>query len=346
MAAPVTVRTIAEQAAVSIGTVSRVLNNHGNVNAELRQRVLRVAAELGYERSARPARGLREIFFMFHPHDGQYSPAANPFWSHILAGVEGAARERGMHVSYRCLVDAWQPSDPLFDTLRASDSAGVLLVGPAPLELVKTFQQTLAPLVLVDHHVPRQEVDSVLGDNVNGAREAVEQLIAAGHRRIALIGGPTLYQPGPRNTIYTIEQRALGYRAALLGAGLAVDPDLYEAGTLEIEGGYAATTRLLDRGAPFTALFCANDHTAVGAIKALAERGLRVPADISVVGFDDIELAEHLTPALSTVRVDKETMGRVAVQCLLDRAADPARPHPSLALDLSFIPRGTIAPPR
>lgn len=343
MATPVTVRAIAEQADVSIGTVSRVLNNHGNVNAELRERVLKAAAELGYERAPRAARKLREIFFMFHPHADLHAAAANPFWSQILAGVEDAAREQAMHVTYRSLVGDWQPSDAIFDMLSGLDSAGVLLVGPAPLELVQVFQRTRAPLVLVDHHAPHQAVDSVLGDNIQGAREAVEQLIAAGHRRIAMVGGPTVYQPGPRNTIYTIEQRALGYRAALLEAGLSVDPRLYEPGTLAVDGGYQATRSLLERGADFTAVFCANDHTAIGAIKALAERGLRVPADVSVVGFDDIDLAEHLTPALSTVRVSKTAMGRAAVQRLIDRAANPELTPASLILDVSFIPRGTVA---
>lgn len=346
MTMPVTVRTIAEQAAVSIGTVSRVLNNHSNVNNELRERVLKVAAELGYERASRPSRKLREIYFMFHPHSSQLSAAANPFWSPILAGVEGAAREQTLHLTYRSLVDARQPSDETFHMLSESDNAGVLLVGPAPLEIIQAFQRTRVPLVLVDHHVPRCEVDSVLGDNLNGAREAVEQMITLGHRRIAFIGGPTVCDGGPRNTIYTVEQRALGYRAALLGAGLPVDPALYEPGTLSVEGGYQSTLRLLERSADVTAIFCANDHSAIGAIKALAERGLRVPADVSVVGFDDIDLAEHLTPALTTVRIDKETMGRTAVQRLIDRANDPRLPHASLLLDVSFVPRGTVAPPR
>jgi len=344
MTMPVTVRTIAEQAAVSIGTVSRVLNNHSNVNTELRERVLKVAAELGYERALRPTRKLREIYFMFHPHSSHLSAASNPFWSMILAGVEGMAREQALQLTYRSLVDTRQPSDETFEMLSESEGVGVLLVGPAPPDIIQAFQRTRVPLVLVDHRAPQQEVDSVLGDNLEGAREAVEQLIALGHRRIAFVGGPTVWEGGPRNTIYTIEQRALGYRAALLGAGLAVDPALYEAGTLSVEGGYQSTLRLLERCPDVTAIFCANDHSAIGAIKALTERGLSVPADVSVVGFDDIDLAEHLTPALSTVRINKETMGRTAVQRLIDRANDPRLPHTSLVLDVSFVQRGTVAP--
>jgi LacI family transcriptional regulator len=184
----------------------------------------------------------------------------------------------------------------------------------------------------------------VLSDNFEGARQAVEYLIEQGHTSIAFIGGPLAQNSRPINRIYTIERRASGYRTALLDAGLAVNYDLYESAGLTPDGGYEACKRLLAKKTKFSAIFCANDETAIGAMKAVREAGLSIPQDMSVVGFDDIDMAAHYNPALTTVRINKEAMGAMAVKTLIARAADPEAIGATIMLDVDLIKRESVGP--
>src|SRR5258708_2698820 len=248
----------------------------------------------------------------------------NPFWSHILYGVENEARKSNIKITYRAIGELSQSPELLLTMLYEMRLGGILLVGPAERDIVQLINNTKLPLVLVDNYIPGLSFDAVLGDNFEGARTAVEYLISKGHHKIAFIGGPTLNGPRPINKIYTIERRAAGYRTALLDAGLPVNYALYESGNLATDGGYEACKRLLERrsDAFFSAIFCANDETAIGAMKAIREASYRIPEDISLIGFDDINMVEHLTPALTTVRVNKEALGSTAVKSLLGHAAD------------------------
>ncbi|GCE23869.1 LacI family DNA-binding transcriptional regulator [Dictyobacter kobayashii] len=171
---------------------------------------------------------------------------------------------------------------------------------------------------------------------------AVNHLIDNGHRQIAFIGGPILPGPRPIDTIYTFERRGAGYRTALLDAGIPVNYALIDNDSSGIDGGYQACQRLIERRAPFTALFCANDEIAIGAMKALRLAGYRLPEDVSVLGFDDIALVEHLTPALTTIRVKKEAMGSIAVKRLLELGNDPFDTNISSILEVELIERDSV----
>src|SRR5260370_22802351 len=166
----------------------------------------------------------------------------------------------------------------LVTTIYEMKLGGILLVGSAESDTVRLLQSTKLPLVLIDSYIPGLSVDAVLADNFEGARAAVDYLISEGHRQIAFIGGPTLDGPRPINKFYTIERRAAGYRTALLDAGLPVNYALYESGNLATDGGYEACKRLLERrsDAFFSAIFCANDETAIGAMKAIREASYRI----------------------------------------------------------------------
>ncbi|WP_297165746.1 LacI family DNA-binding transcriptional regulator, partial [Thermogemmatispora sp.] len=355
-------RDIAREAGVSVGTVSRVLNNHGNVTDETRQRVLRAASRLGYFGGGRQGQGqggeerpfegraVREIGFLFCSFLPKTSVPTNPFWSHILHGVESEARRANVKVTYRAISEVQADPDRLLTMIYDMRLGGILLVGPAEAMTVRTIQQTGTPLVLVDNYIPG--TDAVLGNNLDGARLAVEYLISLGHRRIAFMGGPFMAEAAehqgkqpPRNRVYTIERRAQGYRLALLEAGLPVLPELYEDGGLSMDGGYLACKRLLERKEQFSALFCANDEMAVGAMKALREAGLRLPEDVSLVGFDDIDMVEHLTPALTTVRVNKEALGAVALRRLLALISHPDPVHVVSMLDVELVQRESACAP-
>ncbi len=349
MTTSITVKDIAREAEVSVGTVSRVFNNHKNVTEEVRLRVLKVAAELGYARSVShdsphsAYRAIKEIGFLYCSNVDETAATSNPFWSHILHGAENEARKSNIKVTYRAIGELAQTPPRLIATIKEMNLDGILFVGPAELETIRLIKQLNTPMVLVDNYMPGIAADTVLCDNFEGARSAVEYLIEAGHSRIAFIGGPVVQGPRPVNKIYTLERRAAGYRTALRDAGLGVDYTLYEACTLSPESAYEACKRLLARNVVFTALFCANDSIAIGAMKALREAGRQVPEDISLIGFDDIDLVEHLTPALSTVRVNTEALGYVAVKSLLARVADPDMVAIASILAVELIKRDSVS---
>lgn len=345
----ITVKDIARRAEVSVGTVSRVFNNYSNVTEEIRVRVLQAAADLGYIRtvSREPSPGqsrlLKEIGFLYCSIVDAASATANPFWSHILNGAEKEAYKSNIKVTYKAIGSLAQTPRALASTIQDMKLDGMLLVGPAEVGTIQLLKRMNIPLVLVDNHVPGISVDSVLCDNFEGAKLAVNYLIQQGHQQIAFIGGPVFSGTPPIDKIYTLERRAAGYRAALLDAGLAVDHHLFEPSNLDPTSGYEACRKLLARGeAPFTAVFCANDEVAIGAMKALREAGKQVPHEVSLIGFDDIALVEHLVPALTTVRVNTEALGAVAVKCLLTRALEPSLISISSVLEVELIKRDSV----
>jgi DNA-binding LacI/PurR family transcriptional regulator len=352
MAQIVTIKDVAQLAEVSIGTVSRVFNNHKNVNEDIRERVLQAAAELGYRGLAgrssavqKKGKTLKEIGFLLYSHlqDPVEKGAVAPFWAKILHGAEAEAQKSNIKVTYRAISSARETPQTLLGQLHEMRPGGILLVGPADAATIDAIRSLDIPLVLVDNYLRRPALDAVLSANFEGTMEAIEYLIGQGHRRIAAISGLLSSGPHPTNLLYTIEWRIRGYREALLNAGLPVDESLIEACLLSPEGGYQACKRLLARGMQCSAIFCANDPTAVGVLKALREQGFSVPQDISVVGFDD-DMAEYLTPALTTVGVKKEAMGATAVNTLIERFYNPGAIAKTITLGVELIKRDSVAP--
>lgn len=359
MKSSVTIKDVAREAAVSTVTVSRVFNNHPNVTGEVRQRVLKVAADLGYlgskqyvstlykhfgtGRSAEPATTLKKAGFFFNLEGDLTS---GPFWSHIMAGVESEANKNNICLLIRSISDLVQSPDLLLKKVKEMEVDGILLVSSPDVEAIHLFQATELPLVLVDTDAASEPVDAVLADYMGGAREAVASLISEGHRDIAFISSPAV------DKIYTVELRRTGYLAALWNARLPFNEALYATGSpgshvhlsLSVEGGYEACQQLLARNVPFSALFCANDQMAMGALKALRKAGRRVPEDVSVIGFDDIDLAEHLEPPLTTVRVNKEGIGSTALRTLIARTTNPQAEATVTALKVSLVKRASVAP--
>lgn len=350
MANIVTIKDVARHAEVSIGTVSRVLNNHSNVNDDIRERVLRAAAELGYSGSAgrnasahKKGQTLKEIGFLLYLWDRAEEGTIAPFWANILRGVETEAHKSNIRVTYQAIGSIRETSQSLLGKLYEMHLGGILLVGPADAATVDAIRMLKIPLVLVDNYLRRSSVDAVLSNNFDGTMEAIEYLIGEGHRRIAAITGSPLTVIHPVKVLYTIEWRIKGYREALLNAGLPIDETLIETCILSPEGGYEACKRLIARGMPCSAIFCANDPTAMGVLKALHEEGFSVPKEVSVVGFDD-DMAEYLTPALTTVRVNKEEMGATAVRALIARARHPQAVGKTTTLSVELIKRDSVAP--
>lgn len=315
-----TMAEIAERSGVSLSTVSLVLRDKAGVGAETRQRVLEVARELGYV-PRRPAATLAPAIStvgLVLKADPDSLPAANKFYSHVVAGIEMACRRHQVNLLYATMtVDEDSRPVELPRLLVDDGSADGLLILGAYLDeaLMRLVERRATPLVLVDSYAVVDRYDSVLSDNFAGAYQAVTHLVERGHRHIALVGGHPQAYP-------SIQERQAGYQRALKDHGIA-DRYLAECHIVDTAEIVEATARLLHDSPQVTALFGVNDDVAITAMDAARELGRRLPDDLSVAGYDDIDVAECLTPSLTTMQVDKLGMGRLAVQLLINRIEHP-----------------------
>jgi LacI family transcriptional regulator len=327
---------VAARAGVSRTTVSFVLNDRPgmHISPTTRDRVLEAAAELGYHphASARGLAGGKSNILGLVLRQSAEQVAGDAALVETLRGLASAARTAG----FRVMVEPLDPTDGTYEALLRSQHAdGIIVSGP---RIDDTGLARLArdgfPIV-IQGSLPGLQAPSVDVDNVNGARLAVEHLIGLGFRRIACITNAPL--------AYTAAQERLdGYRAALASARIAFDRSLIEEADFDAGSGHRAMARLLNRG-PIEAVFIASDVVAFGAIAAIREAGLRVPDDISVVGFDDIALAAFFDPPLTTVRLPAYDLGLAAGAALLDRVAGRPVPDRTL-LPTELIVRSSTAP--
>jgi DNA-binding LacI/PurR family transcriptional regulator len=300
----VTIRDIAEAAGVSIGTVSRALKNQRGLSDETRRLVRRIARELGYDAARlRSTRAQRLVFLLHRQHS---SFATNPFFSYVLHGVEEACRDYGVAPTLL----ATGPTDPVRDQLRLHEPDAVLAAGYFEAEVLNLVAALELPMALVDCWLPGQP--SVNPDNVEGGFLATRHLLETGRKRIAYIAGSLAH--------FSLRERAHGYRRALFEAGVLADPDLEVVAPPGVDadrGAAQAMRQLLRLRQRPDAVFACNDMAALAALQVCQEAGLRVPQDIAVVGFDDIPAAASAQPPLSTLRVDKEGLGRAGVDLIM-----------------------------
>src|SRR5438874_6748405 len=331
-----TIRHIADQAGVSIATVSRVLNGREDVSDETRDLVRRVIRENGYTAN-RSARGLSSGRTGLV---GILVPLVYPaYFAGILAGAAEALSERGLQIVLSPTGGEHDREVSVLDRLHGlSDGSLIILPEESSEELERLLDGgyrfvVLDPLMPLDERIP-----SVSAAHTSGADQAMRHLLELGHRRIAQI-------TGPRGWLAT-EDRRRGYQAVLASAGILPDPALEVESIPEIPPGRAAAEQLLDLAERPTAIFAFNDNIAIGAIQAARARGLRVPEDLSVVGFDDVEPATIVTPALTTVRQPLAEMGRTGVS-LLNRLLERQR-FETLHVELAtrLVVRESTAPPR
>jgi LacI family transcriptional regulator len=338
------IRDVAALAGVSHQTVSRVINGHSNVSEPTRGRVLDAIRQLAYVPSPM-ARGLTSN--RTHSLGMVSAEISNHFFAEAVEGAEAETRKRGYYLMVASVEDESRDDERGYlHLMLARRVEGLIVARPT----VPLSSEQLLPAVTA--HVPLVAIGSselpgfsiVDVDNVDGGRQATAFLVSQGHRRIATITGPRGWP--------SAEARLDGYRLVLREAGIARDTSLVETSPdWRPEGGRVAAARLLDRGAPFTALFAQSDLTALGAIRELRARGLRVPEDVSVVGYDDIPVAEFVHPALTTVRQPTREVGALAAQIVLDRLAAEregdggGRPEKHL-LPAELVVRETVAPPR
>ena len=306
-----TIRDVAREARVSIGTVSAVINDSGLVAEETRRHVSRVIAELGFEPNnmARSLKRGRVSSVGFVVPD-----LGNPFFANVAEGIQRGIGDNDI-LLVLCLTWSKTEREEYFARiLRTQRLDGVIYLSgtgmpsPSLLELAKT-----GSVVFVDEILPGLDVPFVGSDNLAGARSIARHVLDCGHRRIAIIGGPS--------RLWTSEQRLAGFRESLASFGLDPDAAPYIAGDYSESSGYLAATQLLisDPAKRPTAILCANDLMAIGVMRFCRESGIRIPDDLGITGFDDIPNAEFLRPSLSTVTQPAQDMGRAAAELLLYR---------------------------
>lgn len=311
----VTMSDVAAKAGVSLMTVSRVINQKGEVNTKTRQRVLKVIKELNY----RPSAIARSLATQETRTIGLVIPdVSNPFFADITRGIEQLAYAQGYHVFLCNTQEDPQRELAVIQSLEEKQVDGLVLCSSRlPESLLVDLLVRLPPAVLINRrmHGPDGEpFQSVILDDERGGWLATQHLLQHGHRQIGFLAGPAAAFSG--------QGRKKGYLGALEAGAIAPQPGWSIHCLPSVEGGYRAALALLTNCPQLTALFCYNDLVAVGVLQACAEIGRRVPQDLAVVGHDDIPLAALVSPTLTTCRVERHELGAQAVEALLSRLRD------------------------
>ncbi|WP_214321121.1 LacI family DNA-binding transcriptional regulator [Nonomuraea sediminis] len=327
------IQDVARHAGVSAATVSRVLNGRATVNPELAARVHEAVAELGYRPNG-VARNLRRrqttLWAVL------ISDIGNPFFTSLVRGVEDVGRQHGYSVVL-CNTDENPAREAEYIAVALSDNMAGVIISPADDTTdISALVAAGTAVCTIDRELPDADVDAVLVDNEKGAEQATAHLIESGYRRIACITGP--------RRMSTAMRRLRGYQRALRLSGLPQDKALVRHADFREEGGYAAMAALLDEGVHLDAVFAANNLMTVGAMECLAERGVPVPAQIGVIGFDEIPWARLSRPSLSTVSQPTYELGRAAAQLLADRIDTPSRPPTRIVLQTELHARASSQP--
>ncbi|HXM55150.1 MAG TPA: LacI family DNA-binding transcriptional regulator [Candidatus Dormibacteraeota bacterium] len=328
-----TIATIAREAGVSVPTVSRVLNGRADVAAATRSRIEALLSEHGYKRRrASAAMAAPVIDLVFHELDGAWAVE-------VIKGVTRAAREEGLLVVVSESAPRTTPGQDWVDEVLARRPMGVILV---VFDLDPRQRTQLAargiPFVLVDPAgEPAAGVPAIGSANWNGGLAAARHLLELGHRRIGVIGGP--------RGLLCSRARLDGYRAAMDLARVPIDPDLVRTGDFHVEGGHANGLALLRLSDPPTAVFAGSDLQALGVYEAARELGVRIPDQLSVVGYDDLSVSRWAGPPLTTIHQPLAEMAEMAARVVvtMSRGAEPVTRRLDLAT--SLVVRQSTAPP-
>ena len=327
----ITLKMVAERAGVSVNTASRAINNKPDINLETKKRVLQIAKELGYIRNA-AAVALRT------KKTGTIGVVIadnrNPFYAEVLNGMEIAAREKNYHIILANTQRDYKKEEEAINLLRAKRVDGLLI---APVQDrdddIKKLIEANIPFVIVGRDFENIEVDAVYNDEVKGGFLATEYLINKGYKRIALIDGFLYKSPA--------KGRLEGYKKALNKYRIPLDDALVSFGDIDIKEGHERTKQLLEKELNFTAIFAYNDMMAFGVMQAIKEKGLGIPEDIGLVGYDDIPFSSLISPSLTTIRLKKQDLGIESVKLLFSRINGGRKKTKKVMLDVELIVRKT-----
>lgn len=350
-----TISEVAREAGVGRATAARTLGNYGNVSSAARERVLEAAQKLGYRANAL-ARSMSTG--VTHTIGVVVGDIANPFFAGVISGVSSAARERGFDTVVLSTTEDLDTERAAVSLLLGKRVDGIVLSTAAvtvdDAEHIADAQRNGIPVVLVDRYVAHVRADTVVIDNRTSARVAVETLLAAGHRRIGFIWGPSSAAPistrreleqALSETLWTDSERLRGYLDALDNGGVLFDAALVATEEKNEHGAERAVTAMLRSESPPTALFASETDAMIGALRAIRAAGLSYPEDISLVGFDDSSWAAVMEPALTMVEQPMRALGVRSAERLLARIDGETEAPEVVTLPTTLIERGSVAPP-
>ncbi len=324
----VTMRDVAQQAGVSIKTVSRVVNNQSEISPATREKVLNVIAQLGY----RPNLAARSLVTQRTGAVGLVvGDITNPFFPEVARGMQDTAQTQGYNV-FLCNTD----EDPVeeqkaLDSLAARSVDGLVIFGTHGRSQIMQFADHYRPIIVINQFVEHPNIGLILVDNHHGAKLAVDHLVERGHKTIGMIAG---LEKDPNKV-----RRIQGFQDALATHNLPIIDNHIISGPSKIEHGYDAALHLLQTYPQITALFAYNDLIALGASQACQTLGRKIPSDCAIVGFDNIQLASLVTPKLTTIHTDKYDLGRKAMKQVLKMLNNPEVELPPINLDVELIVR-------
>ncbi len=328
---------VARRAGVGVGTASRVLNNESSVSEERRRRVLKAIEELDY----RPNAIARSLKVSRTKTLGVIIPdVSNEFYSEIVRGAEDAARGEHYNILL-CSTDGRSEKEGHAVAMLSEKLVDGIIMLSYDLsgELLSSLHEADIPVALISTLLEEDAFITVNISNLEASQQAVEYLLGLGHRRIAMIAGPEHDRDGGEN-------RLSGYRAALEGSGIGYDPLLVErSGGYTYEMGCRCMRRLLERDTGLTAVFAASDHLAMGCIRALWDQGLRVPEDVSVMGFDNLSITNYSVPPVTTVDQPRYEMGRLSAEKICQILDGQTVEERHFVLAHSIVHRSSTAAP-
>ena len=322
----VTIKDVAAAAGVSRQTVSRAINNQGEISPDTKKRVLQAIEELGY-RPNRLAQGMvtqrtKTVALLV-------TDIANPFFPEVARGVQDTARKNDYNVFLCNTDDNAEEEQKIYTSLLSQGVDGIIILGSLLSdEEISKFADGYQPIIMTNRFVDHPHINLLIVDNILGGALAAEHFIKQNHKNVGIV----------TNERFAFSQirRVQGFRDVLTKHGIPHDDSIMETGAPIIAGGYEATKTLLTRKPNITGIFTYNDLMAIGALRACRDMGLRVPEDISIIGFDDIHIASMVTPSLSSVHVDKYEIGTKAMNRVLEMLDNPDTvfPHQNISVEL------------
>lgn len=327
-----TIKDIASEADVSIATVSKVLNNYSDISPKTRKKVMEIVREKNFRPNAN-ARSLIMnksfsigVFFKDHQNSG----LRHPFFRDVIYGLERIFCDFGYDL---VLFSAkWGDEYRYVEKCNYRQVDGAILMGMPPDDkYLDALLETDIPSVFVDLDATGENATYVMSDNLEGASRAVEYLYELGHRKIGMIMGEKIARPA--------QERLLGYQKTLVDLGLTYKSEWVIEGEFSESGGFKSMKQILELEEKPTAIFCQGDEIALGAINAIKNKGLNVPDDFSIIGFDDIDLSRYIEPKLTTIQQDKYKMGTEAAELLLKMINESEEKFDPVILPTKLIER-------
>lgn len=335
----VNIYDIAKLSGVSIATVSRVINDKPGVSDKAKRKVMAVIEETDF----RPNQIAKSLTNQKTNVIGIVMPGVNNYFSDRIDAINKVCKQRG----YSLMITANYKDSNLtsedvdnFNLLFEKRVDGIIYF---PTNVMREHKEVIRkinkkiPIVITDKEISDLSLPCVVQDFIGPTKEVMTHLLDMGHKRIAFIKGLSYDLPNM--------ERQQTYESMLIQAGLNVDMSLVEEGAYSVESGYDSMNRIMARTSePPTAVLAGNDHMAIGAIKALKEKGYKVPDDVSVIGYDDIEFAKYVSPSLTTVKVNQYTMGTIAATMVIDLIEGHINPNHKMTMDYEYVIRDSIKP--